>query len=57
MRIKEVFPRLDMFWRRDESLEESDNLQLGGSRFNVQSPMLGAQEIVAGLEEWFRGCV
>src|SRR5262249_35408492 len=41
LRIKEVFPRLDMFWRRDESREDSDSLP---------DPDVLAQEIVEGLE-------
>jgi hypothetical protein len=35
---------------RDEGLEESDNLQLSGSMFNVQSSMLRGKEIVDDLE-------
>ena len=41
---------LDIFWLGDESLEESDNLQLSGSMFNVQSSMLRGEEIVEDLE-------
>jgi len=40
----------DIFWLRDESLEESDNLQLSGSMFNVQSSMLRGEEIVEDLK-------
>jgi len=41
---------LDILWLRDKSLEESDNLQLSGSMFNVQSSMLRGEEIVEDLE-------
>ena len=41
-------PRI--FRLRDESLEESDNLQVSGSMFNVQSSMLRGEEIVEDLE-------
>jgi hypothetical protein len=41
---------LDIFWLRDESLEEYDNLQLSRSMFNVQSSMLRGEEIVEDLE-------
>jgi hypothetical protein len=41
---------LDLFSPRDESLEESDNLQLSGSMFNVQSSMRRGEEIVEDLE-------
>jgi hypothetical protein len=39
-----------MFWLQDESFEESGNLQLSGSMFNVQSSMLRGKEIVEDLE-------
>jgi hypothetical protein len=38
-------PSLVIFW-----LKESDNLQLTGSMFNVQSSMLRGEEIVDDLE-------
>ena len=41
-------PRI--FRLRDESLEESDNLQVSGSMFNVQSSMLRGEEIIEDLE-------
>jgi hypothetical protein len=40
----------NIFWIRNESLEESDNIQLSGSMFNVQSSMLRGEEIVEDLE-------
>ena len=36
-----MFPRLDIFWLRDESLEDSDNLP---------DPDILAQEVVEDLE-------
>jgi len=38
---RELFPRLDIFWLRDESLEDSDNLP---------DPDILAQEVVEDLE-------